>query len=216
VKRMFIAFAGICLSVSMLVAARAGADMYAPANLPDLMKANVVITGTCTAKDAHVKDGILVTTYTFSVENVLKAPDGLFKGTQPQNFTFTQWGASRDDAKRLNMRMPPGIVTFEVGDKRTIFLTGESKLGFRSVLAGGQGSFRMIEGKDGKTQVVNEYGNKSLFNNLPTSKSVTKALTVGGVQTGQAGPIDYESFTKMIDELKQPETKGSTKPTRSQ
>ena len=66
----------------------------------------------------------------------------------------------------------------------------------------GVGKFNFVTGPDGKTQVVNDYGNKSLFVGLPSTSKVTKALSTGGVTSGaQSGPLDYGSFKMMFQEL---------------
>ncbi len=200
-KRIMLAFAGIVICAVALHAAPLSATQTLQVNLSDLNQAQLVFTGTCTARDAHIKNGMLETTYTFKVP-----AEGVVKGNVPETFQFTQWGGSIEDAKRLGVPAPSGIVSYEIGKEYTLFLTGESKLGFRSPVGLGQGKFNVVQGPDGKKQVVNDFNNKSLFVGLPASKSMTKALSTGGIQGGQqGGPIDLENFQKMIKELNRKE-----------
>jgi len=168
--------------------------------ITDLAKADIAFTGTCTsvepmAKKLSEKGTVLATKYTFNVEDVIK-------GEVPAQFSFTHLGGSRVDARKLGLPYIPGMPVFETGKKYTIFLSSETQYGLRGVINLGVGKFNFVQGADGKTQVVNDYGNKSLFKGLPSNARVGKALSAGGVTAGaEGGPMDYDSFVRMIKEL---------------
>jgi hypothetical protein len=204
VKRNLLIFAGICVIVSGFIQAQSGwASQVVSLNISDLMQAGVAFTGTCTKAEAFVmkrpgvEGGLLVTTYEFAVSEVLK-------GDVPSTFSFTQWGASRADAAKLNKAFIYGPPLYELGKEYTLFLASQSKLGLRAPVGLGQGKFTVVKGADGKKQVVNETGNKALFTNLPATKAMTKALSAGGIRVGveaPKGPIDYDSFKEVVKRL---------------
>ena len=92
----------------------------------------------------------------------------------------------------------PGMPVFTAGKRYTVFLGSESKGGLRGVISLGVGKFNFVEGPGGKVQVVNDYGNKSLFTGLPSTSKVTKALSAGGVK---AGAEPQEALKKVVDFL---------------
>jgi len=200
--RLKLTFAGIILALAATLALKAQANQAIATNIDDLMKADVAFTGVCTKAEAGTverpKGSILVTRYTFAVSDALK---GDVAGT----FSFTQWGATREDAARLGKPFVYGPPLYDVGKEYTLFLTSESRLGLRSPVGLAQGKFEVIRGPEGKAMVVNEFNNKSLFRNLPQTKAMTKALSAGGIEAGVAapsGPMDYESFKAVIEGLK--------------
>jgi len=176
------------------------ASQLVSGKITDLTRAKIAFEGVCTASEPMVKSigakgQVLASRYTFQVTDVLK-------GDVPEEFSFTHLGASRSDAESLGLPYIPGMPVFKEGQSYVVFLTSESSLGFRGVLNLGSGKFNMVEGADGKMQVVNDYGNKALFTGLPSTAKVGKALSVGGVTPDrQAGPVDYESFKEMFREL---------------
>lgn len=201
--RMRLIFAAMCLSLSLGLVFSAHANQAVGINMEDLMKANVAFTGVCTQAEASVMGrqgkpgGILVTRYTFEVSDVLK-------GDVSKTFSFTQWGATRKDAARLGKAFVYGPPLFRVGSEYTVFLTSESRLGLRAPVGLGQGKFLVIRDPQGKAMVVNEFGNRALFRNLPQTKAMTKALTAGGIEAGvtaPAGPMDYDNFKAVVEGL---------------
>ncbi len=199
--------AAICLSLALGFVSQTHANQAIGINMEDLMKANVVFTGVCTSAEASVmgrpgkSGGILVTRYTFDVSDVLK-------GDVPKTFSFMQWGATREDAARLGKAFVYGPPLFRVGNEYTVFLTSESRIGLRAPMGLGQGKFLVIRDSQGKAMVVNEFGNRSLFRNLPQTKAMTKALTAGGIEVGitaPAGPMDYDNFKAVVEGLNKKE-----------
>jgi len=182
------------------LSAESWASQVVAGKITDLTKADVAFTGTCVAaepmaKRFGAKGNILATKYTFDVEDVIK-------GDVPASFTFTHLGGSRFAARQFRLAYIPGMPVFTAGKRYTVFLGSETALGFRGVISLGVGKFNFVEGPGGKVQVVNDYGNKSLFTGLPSTSKVNKALSVGGVKAGaEPGPIDYESFKEMFKEL---------------
>lgn len=200
----------IGIAVVVVLVCEAKAVVVLPVNMADLMNAEVIFTGTCVGVDAHLtqtpngRGEVLVTTYTFLVPR-----DGVLKGEVPETFKFTQYGASREDERRLGRQITMNpLPQYEVGKEYMLFLTAESKLGLRSPIGMGQGKFSIITTSDGKKQAVNDKGNEGLFGGLPETKGVKKALSVGGI-TPQAlpakGPVDYDAFVRMVRELKKGE-----------
>jgi len=200
--RIRLTSAAICLALLLGIAPRAGANQAVGINMEDLMKADVAFTGVCTKAEAGVMErpgksgGILVTRYTFDVSDVMK-------GDVPGTFSFTQWGATREEAARLGKAFVYGPPLYNVGSEYTLFLTSESRLGLRAPVGLGQGKFLVIRDPQGKAMVVNEFNNRALFRNLPQTKAMTKALKAGGVEAGVApsGPMDYDSFKAVVEGL---------------
>ncbi len=203
-RRIILIFAGICLIFTALIQAEDGwTNQAVSINITELMQADVAFTGTCTKAESQImqkpgiKGGLLVTTYTFNVTEVLK-------GDVPSTFSFAQWGAPRDEAYRLGKPIIYGPPLYEIGKEYTLFLTSTSRLGLRAPVGLVQGQFTVVKGPEGKVQVVNGIGNKGLFRNLPTTKAMTKALSAGGIQRGvevPEGPMDYASFTEIVKQL---------------
>ncbi|MFA4973911.1 MAG: hypothetical protein WC683_14965 [bacterium] len=198
IKTLSAALAIIILSA--FLGREAAGSQVISGKITDLTKANVVFTGKCVSAEPMVKKlgekgQILVTKYTFEVEEVIK-------GSAPSPFSFVHLGGSRAAAMKLKLPYVAGMPVFEAGKKYTVFLSSETSLGLRGVISLGCGKFNFVEGADGKVQVVNDYGNKSLFTGLPSTAKVGKALSVGGVAAGaQGGPMDYKNFVNMVKEL---------------
>lgn len=185
----------------------ASANQAVSLNISQLMNADVAFTGTCTGAETSVmtpagaSGKILVTRYTFDVSESLK-------GDVPKTFSFLQWGATREEAAKVGLPYVYGPPLYKVGSEYTLFLGSVSRLGLRAPVGLGQGKFLVLREPGGKAMVVNELGNKSLFRNLPETKAMTKALTVGGFKGGavpSAGPIDYSNFRDMIKSLSERE-----------
>lgn len=194
-RATLISAVALALLASSLLVGRADASQIVSGKITDLAKANVAFTGTCTAvelsmKEISAKSSVHVTKYTFQVEEVIKGDVG-------STFSYLQFGSPRGNAGYM-----PGIPEFKVGTRYTVFLTSESPWGLRGVISLGAGKFNFVQGPDGKAQVVNDYGNKTLFTGLPNTSKVMKALSTGGVSAGaETGPIDYKSFVDMMKEL---------------
>jgi len=181
------------------------ASLVLPVNVEGLVeKSDVAFTGVCTEAKAHLifpkkaPEGLLVTTYTFDI-----LPEGALKGKPPKVFTFSQWGATVEESKLYGLPYPIGIPKYKVGNVYTLFLTAETELGVRAPVGLGHGNFNMIERPDGEIAVMNDYGNKSLFSGLPATKAMSKALSASGISrtSPPAGPIDYDTFKKVIMNL---------------
>ncbi|MFH1830649.1 MAG: hypothetical protein ABH871_07730 [Pseudomonadota bacterium] len=207
-RRIILIFAGICVIFTASVGAKiTWANQAISLNISQLMQADVAFTGTCTKaqsrvmKSSSVAGGLLVTTYTFEVSEILK-------GDVPAEFSFTQWGASRNEAFKLGKPFVYGPPLYEIGKEYTLLLTSPSRLGLRAPVGLGQGKFTVIKGPEGKVQVVNQTGNKGLFTNLPATKAMTKALSAGGIKRGvtvPTGPMDYSNFKEVVKNLNEKE-----------
>ncbi len=199
-------FAGIALLL-ILIPFIAFADQSLDLNMEDFARADVAFRGKLVSADASLmqreghKGTMLITTFTFDVTDVLK-------GNLPSTFSYKQFGASREDAKRLGKAFIYGPPTYEVGKEYLVFLTKETKLGLRAPIGLKSGQFHVIEQSDGKAMVVNQYGNKSIFKNLPQTKAVTKALSTGGIRSGTrptTGPVEYDTFKAVFEGLNEKE-----------
>ena len=67
----------------------------------------------------------------------------------------------------------------------------------------GYGSFTVAESPEGKKLMVNNYGNKGLFKGLPAAATISKALSTAGVQPETQGPVEYDSFVRLVKQLNQ-------------
>lgn len=191
-------FAAVLLFSNLSSAAPKGTP-----NINDLMTAELIFTGTCTAADAGFlrgNKGMVITTYTFKVQ-----PANVVKGSVPSEFTFRQVGASPENLAKLGSIFKANTPSYEVGKDYLLFVTSETNLSLRTTVGFGAGSFSVVTDANGKKTVVNAAGNSNLFKDVPQTKSMTKAMSAGGVSAGAktSGPMDYDSFIKMVKELKE-------------
>ena len=203
--RIKLTLAGLSLFLLLLCSiSTVSANQAISLNISELMQAEVVFTGVIESAEAKVikipnkRGEILVTTYTVNVSDVLK-------GDVPKTFTFTQWGATRAEAARLGKPFIYGPPLYDVGKEYTLFLASESSLGLTAPIGLTQGKFLVVRDAKGKAMVVRQYGNKSLFRNLPQTKAMTKALSAGGIKADvapSAGPMDYDNFKAVVESLK--------------
>jgi hypothetical protein len=171
-------------------------------NISDMMKADVAFVGRCVSAEAKLlplpeaPNGILVTSYTFEVSKVLK-------GDVPSSFKFMQLGASRAAAQKLGVGFIAGMPYYEAGEEWSLFLSSVTERGFRAPLGLGQGSFHVkADSASGKLMVVNNYGNKGLFEHLTVTPALSKALSAGGVKADvPEGPMEFDRFVNMVQEL---------------
>lgn len=168
------------------------ATIVTSVNIADLASADVIFTGTCTGAERRQlplpggKGSIEVMTYTFSVPR-----SDVIKGNVPETFSF-------------NQPLVKEVPSYKVGSEYTLCLATESAWGLRSTIGLSQGKFDMIRAADGKKQIVNGMGNKSLFKNLPQNRSITKAMTDARIAPdtpAAEGPLDYDKFVNIMKEL---------------
>lgn len=216
--------------LAVSVATPAFATEVVPANIAELIReADVAFTGMCIdlktecadfwakgESDGNAGRKILVTTYTFHIP---PEPDGaVIKGNiTADKFVFIQWGGTPDEARALGCPSPAmGMPVYEKDKKYTLFLTKESELkvktkdaqqGLRAPVGLGSGQFSIIT-INGKEKAVNAIGNRHLFVNLPKTKAMTRALGAASIapeNPPSSGPVDYDSFIRMVRELKKGE-----------
>ncbi len=168
-------------------------------NARDLLtSADVAFTGKCLKAEPSVRMGMLVTTYTFQV-----APDGVLKGNVPETFQFIQAGGTKTAVQQLQKQAFTQFPVYTPGNEYTLFLTGESGIGLRAPVGLSQGKFMVTTAPDGTKQVVNGLGNKALFQNLPATPAMSKAMSVGGVSEGApAGPMNLDRFMQMMKQMR--------------
>lgn len=178
-KPIRFAFAVALVAAGLLAASSGLADSVVPINAAQMAeKADIVLSGKCISSKAEVKNDINVTTSTFEVLEVVKG-----KVAGP-TFTFSQF-------------VFRGAPSYEPGKEYLLFLTPESRLGLRSPVGLGQGKFMVLKG-----MALNERGNRGLFTNLPATKQMTKALSVGGLDPKAArGPVSVGALVNMVKEL---------------
>ena len=138
------------------------ADTTLPADLPSMTsRAELIFSGTCNKAVQEVKSGFDVTTFTFTVKEVMKG--NLAVG---QSFSFSKWFGR-------------GGSPYEIGKDYVLFLLPEAKSGLRATVGNYYGSFKVTRSADGKATVMNARGNRNLFPAAATkSATVTKAMSV--------------------------------------
>lgn len=195
-KRFLLMISIVCLCSGFAVTGLA--DTVVPQDIAKLAKADVAFMGMCTEATAKLEGSLLVTVYKFSVPS-----GGVIKGNIGNTFTFTQWGASKEESKKLGMPFVIGIPAYKVGNEYTLFLTAPSKRGFRAPIGLGYGKFNMVRGANGKLMAENDFGNRSLFTNASKLKGVSKAMSVAGIKSTavSGGPIDFESLKTVVEQL---------------
>ncbi len=200
----------VALSLLLFSLTRLHATQVLPVNMSDILsRADVAFIGTCVGVEVGEVSSspgsgkLPVTTYVFSV-----AKDGVIKGNIPEKFRLTQFGISKSESLKRMLPYTIGMPSYEIGKEYTLFLTPESSLGLRSTIGLGQGKFNIFTGKDGKKQVINDHGNKGLFNNMPQTKGVTKAMGAAKLSVmapPPEGALELNSFVNLLQELKKGE-----------
>lgn len=197
-KNIVYPLAGACLLVLALFSGHGwGVDAVA-VNVDDLATADVIFTGRCISQKTFTSDDrIQKTTSAFQISK-----DGAIKGIEPgaETIEITQVGSPITEPKRLGSF---AVIPACEGNEVMLFLRKSN--GLYSTIGFEQGRFRVTESPDGKKQAVNAHNNKGLFLNIPKSKSMTKAFDAAGIAIASppaAGPLDYDSFVRLVKEMK--------------
>lgn len=204
-KRVLIGLFGCLIAAQfLLVATQASASEVIPQNLENLVaRSDVAFTGKCLSAVAKIQGRFLVTTYTFQVEEVLK-------GDLPATYTFTQLGASKEEALRLRTPSVSGFPVYQVNGEYTLFLSKPSAIGLQSPVGVTQGVVKVTTAADGTRQIQAGAGNEMLFRGMKVSPAVSKALSTGAAGEGSAA-VDYRSFVDMVKQLRTAEPVPSQK-----
>lgn len=196
-KRTLIGLIGCLLAAQFLmVAPRALASDVIPVNLEEMVsRSDVAFTGKCVSATAKVQGRFVVTTYTFQVDEVLK-------GDVPATYTFTQLGASKEEAVRLRTPSVSGFPVYKVNSVYTLFLGKASSIGLQSPVGVTQGVVNVTTAADGSRQIQGAAGNEMLFRGMKVTPAVSKALSTGGTAENASGTVDYKSFVEMVKQLR--------------
>lgn len=180
-KPCFRVFLTFLVAVVLFCPVAARTDTAIPANMPRMVDdADAIIKVECTSIAPGTAGQFKVINYNFQVLETAK-------GNVGDTFTVPQWPMK-------------GAPTYERGKIYWLFLGRPNARGMRPTIGFDQGVFTVIE-RGGKIQVVNGRNNVDLFGGAKT-KGLSKAMSVGGVSSDTSGPIDEDSFKKMIDALK--------------
>jgi hypothetical protein len=190
--------------VALVMAVKpAPADQVLPQNIAQLAAAKVAFLGKCVEAKPSVMNnekihGLFVTTYKFEVK-----PEGVIKGDVGKTFTFTQFGGTREAARRNKAPYVAGLPTYEVGKEYTLFLTA-SPIGLMAPVGLGYGTFDMKAGAGGKLMAVNRYNNRGLFKDQAKGVVVSKALSASGaaVPASKGGPISFDTLKAVVKNIK--------------
>ncbi len=205
----------LCVVFLFLISNSASAVTLYPRDLSveDLAAAKIAFVGVCKDVNAHIKDGVPVTTYKFLISEVVKDETGeLAVGKE---FSFTQWGTSKADAARLQIPWIYGIPTYEAGETYMLFLDGKTRLGFNHPVGLGFSTFKKYESEANASMskssiskpepvFVNQYDNRGLFKNQKASEGFSKSLSAGGVSEGFQGPVSASTMKSVINSLNVP------------
>jgi hypothetical protein len=195
VKRTLIGLVGCLIAAQLLLAVPQALAWEVPQNLENLVsRSYVAFTGKCLSAVAKVQGRFLVTTYTFQVEEVLKGDVGA-------TYTFTQLGASKEEALRLRAPSVGEFPVYQVNSDYTLFLGNASSIGLQSPVGVTQGVVKVTTAADGSRQIQATGGNEFLFRGMKVSPAVSKALSTGAAGEGEAA-VDYKSFVDMVKQLR--------------
>ena len=124
----------------------------------------------------------------------------MIKGKSTDDFTFKMSKVAVDIGE---------IPLFKIGDEVVLFLYGRSSSGFTSPVGLGQGKFSVKYSTTGERVVVNEHNNLNIFKGLDRTKYLSRfapskyATDIERVMTQQSGPIDYQTFITLIENILQ-------------
>lgn len=142
---------------------------------------------------------LVATYYVFSILERFKGPVEVGK-----DFSFYQFGASGADAQKAGVPVTRGVARFDLNKEYFLFLNGPTSIGFYAPRGLSQSVFNVKYAPDGTASVENPMSNENLFQGLPKSMSVSKAIKAGNVDpaTFQKGAIPLDDFRNMVNMLK--------------
>ena len=175
------------------------ATQVVPPTLVELSKgADVVFYGKCTSarettRTMHDRD-ISAVEYDFDVTTPIK-------GVTISTFRFLQFagpvGMTPSDAQAKM-----GIPSYKVGEEYLLFLTGESRSGFRSPLGLTAGAFRVYANSIGEKSVMNGFGNRWLTTPSPMLRQTPANARLTKSIMDDSATFELENFIDTIDHLK--------------
>jgi hypothetical protein len=85
---------------------------------------------------------------------------------------------------------------YQVGQELVLFLYPESQYGLTSPVGAGQGRFRVLRDASGGALIVNEAGNRGLFENVAASAKQSGVTLSGAEQRmlARPGPVELSTF----------------------
>src|SRR3989338_804745 len=177
------------------------------ANLEHITQtAEASFVGTCIDRrvellpDARFSGGLLVTKYTFRIGQWIKGPQ---QKKEVELFEFVQYGATREEAAKMNVSFIIGLPQFEKNKEYVLFTTRRSPAtGLSSTVGLEQGVFDVVVQANGTKSVTNKFLSTSLFQNLPVKQGVQKTLTAAKSASSQDGSvISLQSFVDLVNAL---------------
>lgn len=187
------------------------ATMVSPTSVADLTKsATLIFVGTCdqrqTALRPFLTGQVPVSTYTFTVKEVLRTPPGVTVAVG-KPFVFDQQGGELPPAlQKPDVFIPVGAVVYQPGREYMLFLRA-TKDGVYAPIGLQQGRLNVLTGADGRKSVSNGPYNEYLFRGLQTpattgksvSKSV-KSLVSGEQPIGEQG-VGLDTMKDLVNTL---------------
>ena len=165
-----------------------------------IQKAGVVFSGVCLDQKTEQKvnpqnqKAMTVTTYTFSVEEWVKGKHEEIQ--EAGTFTFSQWGAPRNLAKKNKLLFALGQPQYEVGKRYFLFLSQKNATGLSAPIGLSQGVMA-VEMKAGGEKVVKS---KYLEKSLKSKPGMQKALSVP--EQGGKEEVNLQEFLNILEEMK--------------
>jgi hypothetical protein len=187
----------LCLTLSLAMVAFAPAAWAnsRTANLAEMTaSAGRIVHGRITQVRAGTHPNynhIAVTFVTLDVIEMLKGP------TAPR-ITFMQYAGGQGMIR--NVHLP----NYRAGEEVLLFLYPESRYGFTSPIGEGQGKFLVRPDARGQRVLLNERGNRSLFERLDASKMQSRLSlnqTERSLLARPGGAAEVNSFRSMVRKL---------------
>ena len=179
-------FTTVVLALSIT---KAGATQSRVVNIEEMTeRATTIFAGRCL--DVRVESdptlGVDVTVARFRVQRSVK-------GTAGSTITVRMpWLGGT--------AIPTGVPSFERGDEVVLFLYGESAIGMRAPVGLGQGRFRIVADKQGRSMAINDVGNRNLMHGLSTGARERLAGLPGLSHDGTLRP---ETLLDAVEDLLQ-------------
>lgn len=133
-------------------------------------------------------------TVTFVTLDVIE----MLKGAAASRITFMQFAGGNGLIR--NFHLPQ----YTVGEEVVLFLYPESSYGFTSPVGEGQGKFLVRPNAQGQRALLNEQGNRALFERLDASKMQSRLSlnqTERGLLAQPGGAFEMGSFNSVVRKL---------------
>jgi len=127
------------------------------------------------------------------------------RGAKGKRIAFRQYApAARLRSGHVATQAGKYTVEYQMGQELVLFLYPESQYGLTSPVGAGQGRFRVLRDASGGVLIVNEAGNRGLFENVATRAKQSGVSLSGAEQRMLArpgSPVELSTFLGLVKRL---------------